>query len=260
MTAARAGAPPSLAAIPDELDQLRRARLLFMVTLVGIVLYLVLDAVAQSLPPHYSAVSQAESDLAVGPYGYIMTVNFVDRGILSLSFLFALALTANSGDTMTRRFRRGGWPFGVWAVGAFFLAVFPTDVPPTPVSWHGAIHLVVAVLAFVGGASGALYLSWGMGGNRLLARAEGVAVPLAYLSIVLCAVELLGAFVIPGAYASYGGLIERLFLGSILVWEGAVSLVMLSREKPREEEGAVPRRDLSRSGISFRRGEGRREQ
>jgi hypothetical membrane protein len=231
MTTTRASRSSSLVAIPDELDQARRARLLFGITLVGIVLYFVLDAVAQSLPPHYSPISQAESDLAVGPYGYVMTVNFVNRGILSLCFLFALALTANSGDMMSPRFRRGGWLFGIWGVGALLLAAFPTDVPATPVSWHGAIHLVVALLAFFGGASGAYYLSQGMSGNKHLARARTVALPLAYLVIALFLVEFSVPFLFHGLNANYGGLIERLFLGSVLVWAGAVSLVMLTKEK-----------------------------
>lgn len=222
----------------DELGQAKRARFLFAVTLAGLILYLVLDAVVQSLPPHYSPMSQAESDLAVGPYGYIMAVNFINRGVLSLCFIFALALTANSFDTMGAQFRKGGWLFGVWSVGAFLLAVFSTDVPATPISWHGAIHLVVAILAFLGGAFGALYLSWGMAGNRPLERAKGVAVPLSYLAVALCAVEIL-AGVLPGAFSSYGGLIERLFLASVLVWEGAVSVVMLVKPKSQEAIAAT---------------------
>ncbi|MDE1858110.1 MAG: DUF998 domain-containing protein [Thaumarchaeota archaeon] len=213
----------------DENDQVNRSRFLFAVALAGVLLYAALDAVAQSLPPHYSPVSQAESDLAVGPYGYVMTLNFINRGILSLCFLFALMLAANSGDVASRRLRRGSWLFAVWSVGALLLAAFPTDVPPAPVSWHGVVHLVVAVAAFLGGAFGALYFSLGMAGNRTLGKARGVAVPLAYLTAALCAAELLGGLV-PGVAASYGGLTERLFLGSLLLWVAVVSAVML--EKP----------------------------
>jgi len=216
-----------LDSIPDETAQARRSRLLLGAAIVGVVLYVILDAVAQSLPPYYSAISQPESDLAVGPYGYVMTLNFINRGVLSLCFLFALFLTANSGDTPGQRFRRGGYLFAIWSVGALLLAAFPTDVPATPLSWHGAIHLVVAVLAFLGGAFGALYLSYGMAGNRLLRRVRGVALPLAYLCVVLCLVQLLGVFVIPHLSSDYGGLIERLFLGSVLLWVAAVSLMLL---------------------------------
>lgn len=211
---------------------------MFAVALVGVVLYVALDAVAQSLPPHYSPLSQAESDLAVGPYGIVMTLNFINRGVLSLCFLFAVMLAANSDDVASPRLRRGSWLFAVWAVGALLLAAFPTDVPPVPVSWHGAIHLAVAVAAFLGGAFGSVYISLGMAGNRMLAKARGIALPLAYLSAALCLAEILGGGVAPELVAQYGGLLERLFLGSTLLWVALVSAVML--EKPVVRPQADP--------------------
>jgi hypothetical membrane protein len=60
------------------------ARRLFWVVIAAIVLYVVLDAIAPSLPPHYSLIKDAKSDLAVGPYGYVMAINFLNRGALSL--------------------------------------------------------------------------------------------------------------------------------------------------------------------------------
>jgi hypothetical membrane protein len=208
--------------------QSRRARYLFAGAIAGIVLYVILDAVAQSLPPHYSPVSQAESDLAVGAYGYIMTLNFIIRGVLSLCFLFGLLLTIYSEDNASPRFRWGAYAFAIWSVGALLLAAFPTDVPPTPVSWHGAIHLVVATVAFIGGALGALCISLGMARSGHIGGARRVAVPLAVLSVALCVVELLGPGVAPHFFSNYGGLVERLFLGSVLLWVGAVSAKLLT--------------------------------
>lgn len=225
----------SLAAIPDESGQANRARGLFAVALAGILVYIALDAVVQSLPPHYSPISQAESDLAVGPFGYIMTVNFINRGLFSLSFLFALFLAANSSDTPGPRFRMGGYLLGMWSVGSLVLAAFPTDVPPMPISWHGAIHLAVAVFAFLGGAFGALYLSRGMANNKSLSKARGAALPLAYLSVLLFIIELFGNLLFPGLTSGYFGLLERMFLGSVLLWMGMVSLIML--ERPRTNQG-----------------------
>ena len=86
-------------------------------TIAGIVLYLILDVIAQLLPPHYSPIHQAESDLAVGRYGYVMTINFVVRGFLSFALLFSLThelpLRAHS--------RFGQLALGIWATGAFLL-------------------------------------------------------------------------------------------------------------------------------------------
>ena len=65
-------------------------RALGALVIAGIVPYLALDVLAQLLPPHYSPVRQVESDLAVGPYGYVMTINFALRGALSLALVAEL--------------------------------------------------------------------------------------------------------------------------------------------------------------------------
>jgi len=57
-----------------------------LLTIVGIVFYVILDVIAQLLPPHYSAHSQAESDLAVGPYG------LVERTFIGLILLWMLVV------------------------------------------------------------------------------------------------------------------------------------------------------------------------
>ena len=72
----------------------------------------------------------------------------------------------------------------------------------------------------------------GMEGNRHLSRVRGSALPIAYAAVVLCLVELLGGFVVPGAFARYGGLAERAFLASVLLWMGWVSVAMLRGRGP----------------------------
>src|SRR5580704_7825043 len=112
-----------------------RSRTALVLTVVLIAVYVVLDIIAQLLPPHYSALSQAESDLAVGPYGYVMTANFVVRGLLSLAFL--VGLTGATG--IASRSRVGIGLLGAWGVGAFLLAVFPTDVGTSGTTLHGEL-------------------------------------------------------------------------------------------------------------------------
>jgi uncharacterized protein DUF998 len=198
---------------------------LFWLVIAGVVLYLLLDAVAQLLPPHYSPVRDPESDLAVGPYGYIMTINFLNRGLLSIVFLHALGKFMSmpgefaSPDT-ARRFRTGRLALWVWGAGAILLAIFPTDVPATPVSWHGAIHLVVAILAFLGGSVGTVLLSLRFSETRTLRGAKGVALAISVLSVV-------SLFALLGSSGSgIGGLTERLFLGVVLLWMTYVSVYL----------------------------------
>ncbi len=204
-------------AVPED------ARRMFWLVVLGVALYVVLDAVAQLLPPHYSPISQAESDLAVGPYGFVMTINFVNRGLLSLLFLVALARTLEATGARWAQARAGFLLLGVWGVGALLLAAFPTDVPATPVSWHGAIHLVVAVIAFLAGAFGCLLLGRKFADFPVTRSAAGLAGALGVLSVLLCVVDLGLSFVAPHLDARIGGLTERIFLGSVLLWIAGVS-------------------------------------
>ncbi|HVB95913.1 MAG TPA: DUF998 domain-containing protein [Nitrososphaerales archaeon] len=203
-----------------------RARPFFVATIAGIALYVVLDAVAQSLPPHYSPISQAESDLAVGPYGYVMAVNFVNRGLFSLLFLYGLtrSLPSNAG------LRTGFGLLGMWAVGSLILALSPTDVRG-PVTVHGLVHLVVATLAFLGAAFGTLSLSRTFSRDPALKDLR-YAMHLAILAPVFFFVLYGGPAVFPHAAAEVGGLVERVFIGLVLTWILAVSATMLRRSSP----------------------------
>ncbi|MDA4115898.1 MAG: DUF998 domain-containing protein [Thaumarchaeota archaeon] len=200
------------------------ARLLLAATIGGIALYVVLDAIAQSLPPHYSPISQAESDLAVGPYGYVMAVNFVNRGLFSLLFIYSLARSVPSREG----FRTGLGLLGVWAVGALILAVSPTDVSG-PATVHGFVHLVVATLAFLGAAIGTVSLSRAFRRDPALGAVSTYAMPLAVLALAFFFVLYGGPAVFPHAAAKVGGLVERLFIGLVLAWMLTVSASMLRR-------------------------------
>ena len=203
---------------------------------------MILDAVAQLLPPHYSPISQAESDLAVGPFGYIMTVNFLNRGLLSLAFLAAFASSTKELGHDSPRSRTGIALLGVWSVGAILLAIFPTDVPATPVTWHGLIHLVVAVFAFLGGAFGALAVSLHMRKVKALDGISSEALAVACVSVFLCLLDLLQRSISKALANHYSGLVERLFLGSVLLWIALVSGYFVMREKDSAPTvGAEPR-------------------
>lgn len=197
----------------------------FRTTVIGIAIYVVLDIVAQLLPPHYSPIRQAESDLGVGPYGWVMDVNFVVRGVLSLAFVYGLYRS---------------WPktlgtpkvslalIGAWGVGAFVLAVSPTDISG-PATLHGTVHLVTAFLAFLFVAIGALGISYSMPNE---APWQAVR-PYARVIAVLTAIALVVLFVgtgIPRVEQNLFGLLERVFLGLALLWMLVISIHLLRSE------------------------------
>ena len=188
--------------------------------IAGIALYVLLDVVAQLLPPHYSPISQAESDLAVGPYGYVMAINFVVRGFLTFAFLVGLIGATHLGA----RARVGVALLAIWGLGALILAVFPTDVGSV-VTVHGTIHNLTALVAFLGGAFGTLLLSFHFHGEPRLRTLEPVARAIAGLAVVMFFVTGAGFFV--HRLSSIFGLLERIFIGLVLVWMLVVALELL---------------------------------
>lgn len=196
----------------------------YWLSIVGIIIYVLLDVIAQSLPPHYSPIRDAESDLAVGPYGFIMAINFLNRGLLSLSFVYALSKTVKFVGGNIRAFKTGSSLIVIWGFGSAILAFFPTDVPATPMSWHGAIHFVVAIIVFIAAALGTLSLSLHMDDCEVTKGVKKVAMGIAFSVVLFWTVEFVSPFVLHHFSDSYGGLLERLFLGSVLLWILTVSI------------------------------------
>ncbi len=202
-------------------------RALGALTIAGIVLYLALDVLAQLLPPHYSPVRQAESDLAVGPYGFVMTINFVVRGGLSLVLVAGLM----QGVVARARSTVGVALIGIWAGGAFLLALFPTDVN-SRLTLHGSIHLLVALLAFCAVALGELLVSLRIGSDARWSGLRPYLLACAIATLVALLAELVG--VRASTALGVGGLIERIFLGLALLWMllVALNLVQPGSDKP----------------------------
>jgi hypothetical membrane protein len=215
-----------------------RVKKLFWAVIVGILLYVVLDTAAQILPPYYSPISQAESDLAIGQYGYIMTVNFINRGLLSLAFLFALLGAIDIKGGVRRRYRAGFALLGVWTVGAFLLAAFPASVPPSAPTLTGAVHLEVAVVAFVGGAFGELGLSLQFARDPAFLRVRRFALPISAVAVALVVLYFGLPAVSLGMATRFSGLLERIFLASVLLWMLAMSVHLGSNSNLTNRQNA----------------------
>ena len=206
--------------------------------ILGIALYIFIDVVLNFLPPYYSLMSQPESDYAVGPYGFLMAINFVLRGLFSFALVFALYRAVATGT----RCRTGLILLCVWAVGAFLLAVFPTELGPGPHSPTAGIHALVALVAFLCAALGELLISVRFAGDERLGSLRvptlaisALALPV-YLAFVLSGV----ANRVPGLWDGLGsvfGLVERVFLGLILLWMFLVALKLRSAAAREERPG-----------------------
>jgi hypothetical membrane protein len=82
-------------------------RVLAYAAMILVLLYAIVDVFLQFLPPHYSVVTDAESDLAVGPFGWVMRANFLGRGVMSLCIVGAILLSRRRGESTRGEPARG---------------------------------------------------------------------------------------------------------------------------------------------------------
>jgi hypothetical membrane protein len=174
--------------------------------MIGVVVYAIVDVILQLLPPHYSPIREAESNLAVGPFGWIMAINFFGRGITSAALIIALART-----TPRTHVRTAGLAF--FSIAGFcsaFIAFVPTDVPKGggvhAATLHGAIHLAGASTGFVTALAAIWLLTlW----RKTVANLVFLTIATAGLAFLAITLEVpTGMF----------GLAERVCLVGILGW------------------------------------------
>jgi len=191
---------------------------------VGAVLYIVVDIVLQLLPPHYSVVSEAESNLAVGSFGWIMNLNFVARGVVTGCAVWALARFGPRS-----RLRQFGLGLMLLAgVCSAALAFLPTDIPPAdtpglaPTTALGTAHLVVAATGFVTALVAFVLLTVWLRHNERLRPAY----PAAAFCVALAALGLLSLGLASAVAPGVLGLAERLALAGVLGWVIAVAALI----------------------------------
>jgi hypothetical protein len=201
----------------DDNPKLSRVRQPFVIVDTLIVLYVVLDAIAQVLPPHYSPLSQAESLLAVGPYGYIMTVNFLNRGVFSLLFAYALIQTLTMLGENWRSYKFGLYAVAIWGVGALLLAGFPATGSTI------GIHTIIAIIVLIAAPLGELSISLKLGRVKALAGARRIALLVAVLGVLFMLFYWGALPFLHHLKSSYGGLFERFLIGSVILWMGIMA-------------------------------------
>jgi hypothetical membrane protein len=186
--------------------------------MVGVLVYVVVDIVLQFLPPHYRAISQAESDLAVGPFGWIMSVSFFGRGITSAALIVAIVSTGPRARLRTI----GIWLLAVAGLCSALIAFFPTDIPRhgevAPSTVHGVIHVAGASSGFVLALAAFWVLTFWLSERSRVADA--------FLGVASVGLVFLGLTVV--AIPDLLGLAERVCLLGILGWVFVVARRLLS--------------------------------
>jgi hypothetical protein len=196
----------------------RRTRLLTGTAIVGIAVSALLEVTVQLLPPHYSALRQPESDLAVGPYGALEDLSFLVRAAATFAIVLALA-----GRMPQTGARAGRVLMGLSALGKAVIAFAVTDLTPRPTTLHGAVHAVAALASFSCGGIGAWLTARAMT-RESRPRRPGLLVGLASANLGLSLLAV-GTVTVSERIGVWG-LLERLCTISFLGWLLVVAFEM----------------------------------
>jgi hypothetical membrane protein len=195
--------------------------LLLGAVIVGIMLVVVLEVIVQLLPPHYNPLSQSESDLAVGPYGFLMALDFIIGGVLLLLFIVAFRrVIPKEGQS-----RSGLILLGVAAICKLTIAFAATDLTPRPETIHGTIHAVVALVSFFCEALGLLLLARSLRHVPNMRPSARFLVGLAIVTLVWSLIVIVT--VVVSTQIGVWGLLERVATALSFVWVLLVSRGLL---------------------------------
>jgi hypothetical protein len=206
-----------------------RLELIAAMAIVGLAFF---TATALLLPlvSEYSLASDYISELALGRYGYLQTTAIFAAGVSSLALAVGI-----------REATRGSWEsplgstfFGLYGLGFILAGIFPTDEvdaagrvgSPTSV---GTVHFVASLSAFVLGIAGMFVLSRTF---KRDARWRGFWP----WSLVLALAALVGFIVLVPSEGAWVGLYQRIYVGTIILWEVLVAFRLRSIAKGASAE------------------------
>ena len=237
---------------------------LSLLTIAGVVVWVVLVVLAQLLTPEQSALSMGMSGLATGRHGWLMKLAYLIRGVTATTFVAAVAASAHPS-----------WPLfvglvliAVWGICSVLLVLFDTDMPGDEPTLHGIAHALLAAVGYVAVVVGMLLVSWGLRGDGATAGLARWAGPIALLTAVALFAQFAGfgaaaraaagaagaahppaggsdGYSHPAArggaagqaavaapsratapaagLARYAGLLQRVFLGMVMLWTVVVA-------------------------------------
>ncbi len=188
--------------------------------IVGIIIYVAIDILLAFLRPDYSSLHNAESDYGRGPYSWVMDINFLLRCVLSLALVKAIWTTFPKEKPI----KKASYWLIAWAISSGLLAFFADNPFGYPKLKSGSIHLLLAFVVFISALVGMVLLTRRFMIVQAWRDTAGLLVGITILAIV--SLVLMGYVGIRPH--TLGGLYERFFLGSVLLWEGVVAIKIIS--------------------------------
>ncbi len=171
----------------------------------------------------YDALRHPVSSLALGPNGWVQTVNFLVTGLLTVAFAIGLW---RSG------LRAGGALIGVWGIGLFGAGLFvsdpvsgfPVGTPPTiDYTTLGALHDGFSLPGFLALAAAQVVLSRGQGWKWPTYSL------LSATAFMVCFLLASSGFSQTASLVDVAGLFQRLTVTIGWVWTVLLALRVLRR-------------------------------
>jgi hypothetical protein len=199
---------------------------------IGPLLFIVVFLIEGATRPGYSAWRHFVSLLSLGAQGWAQIANFIVCGILMLGFAVGLRQVLRPGAGST-------WGpillgiFGLCLIGAGLFVTdpvlgYPPGAPSTP-TWHGALHVLLSLVAFVALTAACFVLARRFAGDPAWRGWAIYSIVSAILVVVFFVAADVAANVGPNAPA---GLFQRL---SIIIgwgWIALVALRLIGKEAP----------------------------
>jgi hypothetical protein len=144
------------------------------------------------------------SATAMGPYGWLQTLNFAQMGLAVIGTAIGIWRTVKPRPRVGAGF--------VWLAGlAFLLSTFTTDgTSGTPTTWHGNIHGLAFLLLAFSTLFGAIALA-------VQLRKDPAWRPLAAVAPA-APIVLVASIVLTGALRQAGGLLSVIGILAIVAW------------------------------------------
>lgn len=218
-------------------------RLLAICGIVAPILFTTVVVVLGSLQPGYSHLSQTISSLGSEQLGAahaaIQNINFVVTGMLMLAFAFGLQRGIGDGKgSKVGPVLVAYWGMALIASGFFQQGNLRVFTPTTIMQgWAGGLHNLAGLTGFAASAAAALVLP-----RRLKTdarwRSYGSFSVVAGLLMIVFLVGFMQSF---GLVPAYTGAIQRLMVGTILLWTEvmAIRLFQISRRPQRVAQGRL---------------------
>jgi hypothetical membrane protein len=189
------------------------ARRLLWCGLAAPIVFAAFAAVESALRPGYSQMADVISDLGVGPYWYLQTLNFFLTGMLIVAFAFGLRFALGRSGRAARTAPR---LVGAAGVALFLAGVFPESLDK-PLSDGGTFtlypslgHVLVSLAAFLCLIAAAFCVGWAQRKDARYGRFGWFSLVFGFLSILTLQLMSLPQDV--------SGLGQRIFLGTVFLW------------------------------------------